>query len=87
MNTDLNTLLITLYVHLDDRILPTIGFSRDHRVGRKDAARPGYLSEATAATYRHLQDDAQGMIHTLSPGAPAATWQHEQDQRDAHLSR
>ena len=37
MNTELNTLLITLYVHLDDRILPAIGFSRDRRPGRKPA--------------------------------------------------
>ena len=37
MKTDLNTLLITLYVHLDDRILPAIGFSRDHSQGRKPA--------------------------------------------------
>ena len=37
MNTELNTLLVTLYVHLDDRILPAIGFSRDHRPGRKSA--------------------------------------------------
>ncbi|AIT60024.1 MULTISPECIES: IS982 family transposase [Actinomycetes] len=37
MNTDLNTLLITLYVHLDDRILPAIGFTRDHHPGRKPA--------------------------------------------------
>lgn len=37
MNTDLNTLLVTLYVHLDDRILPAIGFSRDHCPGRKPA--------------------------------------------------
>jgi len=35
VKTDLNTLLITLYVHLDDRILPAIGFTRDHRPGRK----------------------------------------------------
>ncbi|MGB3376279.1 MAG: IS982 family transposase, partial [Microbacterium sp.] len=35
MNTELNTLLITLDVHLDDRILPAIGFSRDHHPGRK----------------------------------------------------
>lgn len=37
MKTDLDTLLTTLYVHLDDRILPAIGFSRDHRAGRKPA--------------------------------------------------
>ena len=35
MKTDLNTLLTTLYVHLDDRILPAIGFSRDNHPGRK----------------------------------------------------
>ena len=35
MKTDLNTLLTTLYVHLDDRILPALGFSRDHHPGRK----------------------------------------------------
>lgn len=37
MKTDLNTLLTTLYVHLDDRILPALGFSRDHHPGRKPA--------------------------------------------------
>jgi hypothetical protein len=35
VKTDLNTLLTTLYVHLDDRILPAVGFSRDHHPGRK----------------------------------------------------
>ncbi len=35
MKTDLNTLLTTLYVHLDDRIMPAIGFSRDNHPGRK----------------------------------------------------
>lgn len=37
MKTDLNTLLVTLYVHLDDRILPAIGFTRAHSPGRKPA--------------------------------------------------
>ncbi len=37
MKTDLNTLLTTLYAHLDDRILPALGFSRDHHPGRKPA--------------------------------------------------
>lgn len=37
MKTDLNTLLTTLYVHLDDRILPAVGFSRQHYPGRKPA--------------------------------------------------
>lgn len=35
MKTDLNTLLTTLYVHLDDRIIPALGFSRDGHPGRK----------------------------------------------------
>lgn len=35
MNNDLNTLLTTLYVFLDDRILPGIGLSRTHVRGRK----------------------------------------------------
>jgi len=37
VNTELNTLLVTLYVHLDDRILPAIGFSRDRSPGLKPA--------------------------------------------------
>jgi hypothetical protein len=37
VKTHLNTLLTTLYVHLDDRILPALGFSRDHHPGRKPA--------------------------------------------------
>ena len=35
MKTDLATLLTTLYVHLDDRILPALSFSRDHHPGRE----------------------------------------------------
>lgn len=35
MNKNLNTLLTTLYVHLDDRILPRLGKSRAGRPGRK----------------------------------------------------
>ena len=34
MKTDLNTLLTNRYVHLDDRIMPAVGFSRDHHPGR-----------------------------------------------------
>lgn len=34
MKTDLNTLLTTLYVHLDDRILPALGFTRANHPGR-----------------------------------------------------
>jgi hypothetical protein len=35
VKTDLNTLLTILYVHLDDRILPAIVYSRDRHPGRK----------------------------------------------------
>lgn len=35
MNTQLNTLLTTLYVYLDDQVLPDLGVSRDRRPGRK----------------------------------------------------
>ena len=35
MNKELNTLLTTLYVFLTDRVLPDLGYSRDHRPGRK----------------------------------------------------
>jgi hypothetical protein len=28
VKTDLNILLTTLYIHLDDRIMPALGFSR-----------------------------------------------------------
>ena len=35
MNTQLNTLLTTLYVYLDDHVLPDLGVSRNRRPGRK----------------------------------------------------
>lgn len=35
VQTDLDTLLITLYVHLEDRVLPALGWSRADRPGRK----------------------------------------------------
>ncbi|XAS70678.1 IS982 family transposase [Micrococcaceae bacterium Sec5.1] len=35
MNTQLNTLLTTLYVYLDDHVLPDLGVSRARRPGRK----------------------------------------------------
>lgn len=35
MNTHLNTLLTTLYVFLDDRVLPEFGLSRTHVPGRR----------------------------------------------------
>ena len=37
MKIDLNTLLTILYVHLDDRIMPALGFTRDRHPGRKPA--------------------------------------------------
>lgn len=35
MSNNLNTLLTALYVELDDRVLPRLGWSRAHRRGRK----------------------------------------------------
>lgn len=35
MNTNLDALLTELYVHLDDDVLPRLGWSREHRRGRK----------------------------------------------------
>ncbi|WP_343903203.1 IS982 family transposase, partial [Arthrobacter rhombi] len=35
MNNQLNTLLTTLYVDLEDRIMPEIGYTRSHQPGRK----------------------------------------------------
>ncbi len=35
MSNDLETLLTALYVDLEDRVLPAIGWGRDHRPGRK----------------------------------------------------
>lgn len=37
MTNNLDTLLTALYVHLDDRVLPALGWSREHRPGRKPA--------------------------------------------------
>jgi hypothetical protein len=37
VTNNLDTLLTALYVHLDDRVLPALGWSRDHRPGRKPA--------------------------------------------------
>jgi hypothetical protein len=43
VRNNLDTLLTTLYVHLEDRILPAVGWSRDHRRGRKPALTDGEL--------------------------------------------
>jgi Transposase DDE domain len=43
VTNNLDTLLTTLYVHLEDRILPAVGWSRDHRPGRKPALTDGEL--------------------------------------------
>jgi hypothetical protein len=37
VTNNLDTLLTALYVHLDDRVLPALGWSREHRPGRKPA--------------------------------------------------
>jgi hypothetical protein len=35
VTNDLDTLLTALYVHIEDRVFPALGWSRDHRRGRK----------------------------------------------------
>jgi hypothetical protein len=35
VSNDIDTLLTALYVHLEDRVLPALGWTRDHRRGRK----------------------------------------------------
>jgi hypothetical protein len=37
VTNNLDTLLTALYVHLDDRVLPALGWSREHRPGRRPA--------------------------------------------------
>lgn len=37
MTKDIDTLLTALYVDLEDRVLPAVGWTRDHRPGRKPA--------------------------------------------------
>jgi len=37
VTNNLDTLLTALYVDLTDRVLPALGWSRDHRPGRKPA--------------------------------------------------
>lgn len=49
---NLDTLLITLYVHLEDRVLPALGWSRDHRPGRKPRLTDGEL--LCLVTAQHL---------------------------------
>jgi hypothetical protein len=36
VTNDLDTLLTALYVHIEDRVFPALGWSRDHR---RDASR------------------------------------------------
>lgn len=43
MTNNLDTLLTTLYVHLEDRVLPGLGWSREHRPGRKPRLTDGEL--------------------------------------------
>lgn len=53
MKTDLETLLTELYVQIEDVVLPKLGWSRDHRPGRKPRLTDGELLCLAAA--QHLQ--------------------------------
>jgi hypothetical protein len=52
VTNDLNTLLTALYVDLDDRVLPALGWSREHRPGRKPELSDAEL--ACLAVAQHL---------------------------------
>ncbi|NKX56141.1 IS982 family transposase [Arthrobacter mobilis] len=78
MKTDLNTLLTTLYVHLDDRVLPGLGWSRRHLPGRKPALSDAELLCLAAAHHllgisserrwiRYVREHLAGMFPHL-PG-------------------
>ncbi|SEE30068.1 IS982 family transposase [Jiangella alba] len=43
MSNDLDALLTALYVHVEDRVFPVLGWSRDHRPGRKPGLSDGEL--------------------------------------------
>jgi hypothetical protein len=49
VTNNLDTLLTALYVHLDDHVLPALGWSRDHRPGRKPALSDAELACLVAA--------------------------------------
>ena len=51
MTNNLDTLLTALYVDLDDRVLPALGWSRDHRPGRKPALSDAELACLAAAQH------------------------------------
>ncbi len=52
MTNNLDALLTALYVHLDDHVLPALGWSRDHQPGRKPALSDAELACVVVA--RHL---------------------------------
>lgn len=77
MNTQLNTLLTTLYVYLDDHVLPDLGVSRDRRPGRKPVLSDaellclavaqhllGFSSETRWIRYSRIH------LSTMFPGIP-----------------
>jgi hypothetical protein len=51
VTNNLDTLLTALYVDLDDRVLPALGWSRDHRPGRKPALSDAELACLAAAQH------------------------------------
>jgi hypothetical protein len=78
VNTDLNTLLTSLYVYLDDCVLPGLGWSRRHLPGRKPALSDAELLCLAAAQHllgisserrwiRYAQSHLAGMFPHL-PG-------------------
>jgi hypothetical protein len=78
VTNDLDALLRALYVDLDDRVLPMLGWSRDHRPGRKPALSDAELACLAVAQQllgiaserrwiRHARKNLAGMFPRL-PG-------------------
>jgi hypothetical protein len=55
VTNNLDTLMTALYVDLDDRVLPALGWSRDHRPGRKPALSDAELARDTASWHDLLR--------------------------------
>ena len=77
MNQNLDTLLTALYVDLDDRVLPALGFSRSHRPGVKPRLNDAELLCLVVAqqllgfsSERHWVRFAETNLRDMFPGLP-----------------
>jgi len=82
VTNNLDALLTALYVDLDDRVLPALGWSRDHRPGRKpalsDAELIAYLTRCrdhhSAMIAQHMRFTAGAVIPTSDFLAHVGDW-------------